>query len=166
VPAVYVPRAGNAPPVTTPTGTPFFFDTALNSDFFFWAATRFANRALIGSILGTPPEVVDSATPQEQMRVQDILESILPVQPRRFGLMNDAAVVSTLTQYELKDIRAPTLVISVEDDRYGTYASGRYTADRIRNARFVGYPSGGHLWVGHQDEILSEVSQFLTARAQ
>jgi hypothetical protein len=53
------------------------------------------------------------------------------------------------------------LAISLVDDLYGTYESARYTAEHIPGARFVGYPSGGHVWVGHQEEIVSEILGFL-----
>jgi pimeloyl-ACP methyl ester carboxylesterase len=54
VPAAYVPRPANAPPMVTPPFTRFLFDTALRSDFLFWAATRLARPTLIESILATP----------------------------------------------------------------------------------------------------------------
>ncbi len=60
-----------------------------------------------------------------------------------------------------RSIEAPTLIVSVEDDLYGTYASAKYTAAHIRNARFVGYPSGGHLLAGHNDEVMAELKAFL-----
>ena len=44
---------------------------------------------------------------------------------------------------------------------FGTYDAARYTANHIPGARFVGYPSGGHLWVGHQQEVTREITQFL-----
>lgn len=47
------------------------------------------------------------------------------------------------------------------DDLFGTYDGARYTAQHIPGARFVGYPSGGHLWVGHQQDVLNEISAFL-----
>jgi len=53
------------------------------------------------------------------------------------------------------------LTISCADDLFGTYDGARYTADHIRGARFVGYPSGGHLWVGHQREVAHEIVSFL-----
>jgi 2-hydroxy-6-oxonona-2,4-dienedioate hydrolase len=161
VPAAYMPRPDNAPPVKTPAATQVLFDTALRSDFLFWSATRFARRTLIASILATPPAVVDNATPQEQQRVQQVLQHILPISPRRTGLVNDAAVITTLPRYDLERIRAPTLAISTEDDRFGTYDNARYTAEHIKGARFVGYPSGGHLWVGHQHDVMLEITQFL-----
>lgn len=51
--------------------------------------------------------------------------------------------------------------MSVEDDLYNTYPGARYTAAHIRGAQFVGYATGGHLWVGHQKEVWSEVMRFL-----
>jgi pimeloyl-ACP methyl ester carboxylesterase len=90
-----------------------------------------------------------------------MMELILPVSPRRLGLLNDAAVTSSLPRYELERIAAPTLVISVADDLFGTYAAARYTAEHIPQARFVGYPIGGHVWVGHHAQVISEIAAFL-----
>jgi len=97
----------------------------------------------------------------EQARAAQILDHILPVSPRRLGLVNDAAVTTALPRYELERIRAPTLVISLADDRFGTYDGARYTAEHVPGARFVGYPSGGHVWVGRHKEILAEITAFL-----
>jgi pimeloyl-ACP methyl ester carboxylesterase len=166
VPAAYVPRAGGAASLKTPAWTAFLFDTALRSDFLFWAAIRLARETLIGSILATPPEVVEKADADEQARAAQILDHILPVSPRRMGLVNDAAIASTLPRYELERIRAPTLVISLADDRFGTYDPARYTAEHIPGARFVGYPSGGHVWVGHHREITAEIAAFLRNAAK
>jgi len=161
VPAVYVPRPGGAPPLRTPPGTRFLFDTALKSDFLFWLATRFARTTAIRAILATPPHLVENASAAEQGRIDKVLKQILPVSPRRLGLLNDAAVTSSLQRYELERIAAPTLVVSTADDLFGIYEGARYTAGQIPNARFVGYPSGGHLWVGHHDEVMGEITSFL-----
>jgi len=163
VPAAYVPRPGGAPPMKTPAWTKFLFGSALRSDFLFWGATKLVPQTVIGAILATPPEVVEKADAEEQARVAQILDHILPVSPRRFGLMNDAAVVSTLPRYDLEHIRTPTLVMSVADDRFGTYDSARYTAEHIPGARFLGYASGGHVWVGHHREAVAEIAMFLKA---
>ena len=67
----------------------------------------------------------------------------------------------TLGRYDLERIAAPTLAIGAADCLYGTFDVARYSAEHIRGARFIGYPTGGHLWVGHHDELLSEVADFL-----
>ena len=67
------------------------------------------------------------------------------------------------TPAALESIRVPTRVISVRDDGYGTYASAQYTASRIPGARFIGFETGGHTWVGHDAEVLSEIAALLVA---
>jgi 2-hydroxy-6-oxonona-2,4-dienedioate hydrolase len=161
VPALYVPRPGGAAPVKTSAATRLLFDTALRSDFLFWAATRLARPTLIRAILATPAEVVQKASPDERARVDEMLKHILPVSSRRLGLLNDAAVTSSLPRYELERIGAPTLAISIADDLFGTFDSARYTARHIPHARFLGYETGGHVWVGHQKEGVAEISAFL-----
>ena len=59
-------------------------------------------------------------------------------------------------------IRVPTLVISVEDDRFGTAATARDIAARVPQARLVIYPSGGHIWLGHDDDVSDEVARFVS----
>jgi pimeloyl-ACP methyl ester carboxylesterase len=161
VPAIYAPRAGGAPPLKTPAGTQFLFETALKSDFLFWAAIRLARPVVTRAILATPPEVVKKADAAEQARVDELLRQILPVSTRRAGLLNDAAVTSALPRYELERIAVPTLVISMADDLFGTFDGARYTAEHVPGARFKGYPSGGHVCVGHHKEIVAEIAAFL-----
>jgi pimeloyl-ACP methyl ester carboxylesterase len=161
VPAAYVPRPGGAPSLKTPPWTEFLFDTALRSDFLYWAWMRLANRTFVGAILATPPEVLEKADAEEQARAAQMLEHTLPVSARRLGLVNDAHVTLTLPRYELERIRAPTLAISVADDRFGTFEAARYTAEHIPGARLIGYPTGGHVWVGHHREIMAEIAAFL-----
>lgn len=161
VPAIYAPRPGNAPPVKTPSGTEFLFDTALQSDFLMWAASKLARPTMFRAILATPADVVDGASADEQARAAQMLELILPVSPRRLGLLNDAKVTSAVPRYALERITAPTLAISAEDDLFGTYDGARYSAEHIPGARFIGYRSGGHLWIGHHQEVVAEIAGFL-----
>jgi pimeloyl-ACP methyl ester carboxylesterase len=161
VPAAHVPRPAGGSPMQTPPGTAFLFDTALKSDFLFWAAIKLARKTVIRAILATPPAVLAMAPTDEQARVAQVLDHVLPVTMRRLGLENDGAVVSSLPRYELERIGVPTLVMSTADDLFGTYDIARYTAGHIPGARFISYPSGGHLWVGHQKEVLSEIIAFL-----
>jgi pimeloyl-ACP methyl ester carboxylesterase len=164
VPAAFVPRPDGAAPVRVPPGTRQLFDTALRSDFLFWAMRRTAPSLMIRSLLGTPPALVARAAPSERARVAAILDEILPVSARRLGLLNDANVTTRLERYPLERIAAPTLTISVADDLYGTYDAARYTAEQIPGARFVGYTEGGHVFVGHDTEATNTIADFMRAR--
>ena len=161
VPATYTPRAGNAPSVTSSRLTQLLFETALRSNFFFWAVRELAPGMLVRGILATPTKDLDAASPSERARVNALLDGILPVTDRRRGLTNDAIVVGSLAPLDLKRIDVPALCISVADDQYGTFAAAKYTADQIPNARFIGYAKGGHVWVGHHDDIIQEITAFL-----
>jgi pimeloyl-ACP methyl ester carboxylesterase/predicted enzyme related to lactoylglutathione lyase len=163
VPAAYVPREGGEASVRTPHWTQFLFDTALRSDFVFWKLLRFAPDLAARAILATPPGVVAAASPEERARFEMLRQHILPVAPRRLGLVNDAAVVSGLRRFDLEKIAVPTLLFSAEDDGYGTWDGAKYTATQLPNARFVGFPAGGHMLVGHTDTIRAEIESFLSA---
>jgi pimeloyl-ACP methyl ester carboxylesterase len=163
VPAVYAPPSDRAPPARASHTMMLLFDTALRFDFLFWAASQLAHDAFVRSILGTPPELVARAPAPEQARIQQVLRHILPVSSRRLGLLNDARVLSALQRYDLEKIAAPTLAISAADDLYGTFSGARYTAEHIPHARFIGYPSGGHMLVGRSAGAFAEIIAFLRA---
>ena len=88
-------------------------------------------------------------------------EHILPVSARRLGLLNDGIITSALPRYSLEQIRTPTLIVSSRDDGYRPYEGAHYSAEHIPGARFIGYESGGHMLVGHQQEILAELETLL-----
>jgi pimeloyl-ACP methyl ester carboxylesterase len=165
VPAAYAPRSGKLRSARMPRGTALMFDGALRSDFLFWAVGKLARETFARAILGTPPAVAASASADERARLERIAEHILPVRPRRLGLLNDAAVTFSLPRYEIESIRAPTLAISAADDLYGTFEGARYTAEHVPHARFIGYPSGGHMLVGHHAEASSKIVGFLKESA-
>jgi 2-hydroxy-6-oxonona-2,4-dienedioate hydrolase len=161
VPLAYKPGAvaDSAPPL--PPVVEKVLMRLIGSDFLFWAGTHVARNALIGLVLATPPERVAAASPKERARVNAILDNILPVSTRAAGLRSDSALGKGIPRYALEAIRAPTLIVSVRDDGYGTYASAQYTASQIAGARFVGFDTGGHTWVGHDDEVQAEIMKLL-----
>jgi pimeloyl-ACP methyl ester carboxylesterase len=158
-----------APMVWAPDRTPSTdsarFGAVLNaiasSDFLFWSATKVATMTLLETILGTPAEVYHRATLQERRLVERMLATILPISRRMAGIRNDSAVSSSLQRYELEAIRVPTMIVSAADDRYQTYESSFYTAEEITDARFIGFPHGGHLLLGHEAEVQRQIMTFL-----
>lgn len=158
VPLAYVPRESAAPPSGVRR---FMLERAVKSDFLFWAGLRADPGLVLETILGTPRRVLAGISARERGRIERMMWSILPVSARHRGLQNEAAIAASLEPYPLENISAPTLVVSVADDLYGTYESARYTAGRIPGARFVGYERGGHLMAGHGDEVTNELVAFL-----
>jgi 2-hydroxy-6-oxonona-2,4-dienedioate hydrolase len=161
VPLAYTPRDASAAPAGPSPAARFIIEKATRSDLLYWAAMKAAPSLIARTILGTPPEALVTASAQERARARKLMRQILPLSARRPGLANEAAIAASLPRYELERISTPTLVVSVADDLYGTFDSARYTAAHIPGARFIGYPSGGHLWIGHHDEISAELFAFL-----
>ena len=165
VPLTYKPptQADSAAPM--PAWVEATMTRLIGSDFLFWAALHVARDEVIKTVLATPPELLATASPREQARVNAMLDNILPVSARAEGLRSDTAVGKHLTPAPLESIRAPTLVVSARDDRYGTFAGAAYTASRIAGAKFIGFDTGGHTWVGHDDEVMSEIVTLLVPTA-
>jgi 2-hydroxy-6-oxonona-2,4-dienedioate hydrolase len=161
VPLTYKPPtlAGSAPPM--PAWVESAMMRLIGSDFLFWAAIHVARNQVIKVVLATPPQLLTAASQKEQARVDAMLDDILPVSARAEGLRADTAAGKHLAPAPLASIRAPTLIISARDDRYGTYASAQYTAGQIPGARFIGFDHGGHTWVGHDAEVRSEIARLV-----
>jgi 2-hydroxy-6-oxonona-2,4-dienedioate hydrolase len=154
-------RQRGAMPAQVSAAVKLLLDTALESNFLFWAASRLARNAMIQAILGTPRSALQNASAEERARLAQVLDHIQPLTLRRLGLLNDASIAASLPPYELERIAAPTLVLALADCLYGTYAGARYSAEHIPHARLVSYATGGHLWVGHQREVMTELADFL-----
>ena len=168
VPLAYKPptQADSAPPL--PPWVEAWMMRLIGSDFLFWSGLHLARDQVIKVVLATPPELLAHASPQERARVDAMLENILPVSMRAEGLRSDTAVGKHLSPSPLESIRAPTLIISARDDRYGTFASAQYMAmaSQIPGARFIGFEEGGHTWVGHNDEVMAAIARLLIPTAR
>ena len=166
VPIAYKPGtvAASAPPVSDDKDALLL--RLLGSDFLFWTALHFARDPLIRHVLATPPEQVAAASEPERARVNDLAERILPVSSRAAGLRDDTRLGKRLGPYALETIRAPALVVSARDDGFGTYAAAQYTAGRIAGAKFLGFDDGGHLLVGHDEEVQRAVLAHVVPNAR
>ena len=160
VPATAIAEPGSSP-ARPSRSRELVIRTALRSDFMFWAGARIARTAIIETVLATPIEDFNRASPPEQERVLTVLKHIEPVSPRSSGLWNDMVVTTAPAHVNFEGIRSPTLIVTTENDGYGTLVGARAAASRIPNARLVIYPDGGHLWVGHHADLWSEVESFL-----
>lgn len=164
VPIAYAPRApADAATAPSPRRDALLL-RLLGSDFLFWAGLQVARDPVLRYVLATPPQQVAAASAQERARVQAVAEGILPVSSRLAGLRDDTGLGQRLGPQALATIRTPTLVIGVRDDGFDTYAAAEYTASQITGARFVGFERGGHLWVGHDDEVRAEIVRWVFGR--
>lgn len=161
VPLAYKPNtsADSAKPLTPWAET--LLMQLIGSDFVFWTALHMARGQVIRYVLTTPPELVSAANLQEQARINSMINNILPVSQRRAGLASDSSLGKNMKAAALDKVRAPTVIISARDDRYDTYASAQYTASQIKGTKFIGFEQGGHVWVGHDDQVMQEIIELM-----
>ena len=81
--------------------------TVLGPDFLFWSATHLFRGQLIGTVLATPPGMLDTASLAEQAQVNAMLDSILPISARIAGLRSDTAASTTMSPSRLESGHRP-----------------------------------------------------------
>ncbi len=158
-----VPAANltNRDPVEFTAFQRFLVGRLLTSDFWFWATTKLAPKQMIKSLLATTPQLLEEVTPEERQRAEIILHELQPISQRTMGMRNDALYAGSATSIDLAGIRPPMLIVSTEDDLFGTDETARTIAARVPAARLVIYPSGGHIWLGHDEAMANEIMQFI-----
>lgn len=137
-------------------------ERVLNSDAWFWALATLAPDTLLRTLLATDPTLLDQVSQDERRRADLIRESLMPISRKTDGLRNDGYWAGALTTTAFERISASTLILSCEDDLFGTAETARLLAARIPTARLVVYPDGGHIWLGHDSDLSQEIREFLT----
>jgi pimeloyl-ACP methyl ester carboxylesterase len=132
------------------------------SDLLFWLMTT-VFRPGLGSTMGVPEKF--KLTPEFEADIAEVMATILPVKPRCAGALFDMFVSNPdiNSGYPLEAIAAPVLTVSAVDDPLALYPNAQAMAARIPGARLVTIESGGHMLLGHKDEVSAEITAFLTA---
>jgi pimeloyl-ACP methyl ester carboxylesterase len=130
------------------------------SDFVFWLATTYFSSSL-RSTMGVPEGF--ELTPKFEAEVAEMMQTILPVSPRTDGALFDMFVSNPdiNTGYPLEEISVPVLIINAVDDPLTLYKNAQSAAERISGAQLVTIENGGHMMLGHEEKIRSEIVSFL-----
>lgn len=73
------------------------------------------------------------------------------------------ALVEADARERLPRVTAPTLLLHREDSEFVSVQHGRYLAEHIAGARYVGLPGADSLyWVGDTTPVLAEIEEFVT----
>jgi pimeloyl-ACP methyl ester carboxylesterase len=63
--------------------------------------------------------------------------------------------------YPLEEIDVPVLIINAVDDPLTLYVNAQSVAERITGAKLVTIENGGHMLLGHEERVRSEIGAFL-----
>lgn len=142
------------------------FDIVFRNDFIYWTMITYFGSSVQAAWAGVPEGFTFTA--EENAEVKALLTSLLPVSARVNGSLFDIYVSTPemLNSSESKDypfgnIKTSTLVISAVDDPLAIHENARALAGRIPNAHLLSVTDGGHMLLGHHEEVKSKISQFL-----
>lgn len=138
----------------------------VTSDFLFWAARKTMPKRLVGFLLATDPALLSHVTPAERQRAFAILDQILPISRRWRGMLNDAKLAGHPADVDFSQLRVPLLLLSADDDRFGTAPTARAIARQVPGSRLIIYPSGGHIFLGHQRDSAAEIAGFVAKHSR
>lgn len=151
---------GKGPVMPKPIFTVFF-----KSDFIYWATVTCFRLIVEGAWAGVPPG--KRLTPEDKAEVRMLLSSLLPVSARVDGSSFDIYVSTPgllnapESDYPFGSIRTPALVVSAVDDPLALHENARALAKKIPNARLQAVPGGGHMLLGHHEEVRQGITEFL-----
>ena len=94
---------------------------------------------------------------------------MLPVGDRKDGVVLDASVTNIdmakkYEDYHIEELQVPTLVFHAKDDKLASYTDTEKAVKRFPNCTFISFESGGHLMVGHGEEIKNAIYDFTRSR--
>lgn len=94
---------------------------------------------------------------------------MLPIGERKDGVALDASVTNldmarNFDDYPIEDLQVPTLIFHAKDDKLASYTDTEKAVKRFPNCTFISFESGGHLMMGHGDEIKSTIYDFTKSK--
>ena len=138
----------------------WLYDALFATDLPLWAVLRLAPRAL-APIFDARPELTARMTATEAAFLDAMIAAFLPVTGRRAGLANEGAAIDPAHPIDPGAIRAPVLIVHAADDRLTPLATAQFTARGVPGAETRILDTGGHLLLGHHDEVRQRIAAFL-----
>ncbi len=147
---------------TKPLPPRFLMKAVFGSDFIYWSSVRLFGKSM--SAMFIPKEVFNSLSEGERKTmISSLYLSSLPVSSRTTGILFDMYVSNLAIDetFPFEEISVPTLVVHAKDDPAPPYSGAVMVSERIPGCRLVSVETGGHLLIGHEEEIRAAVSEFI-----
>jgi 2-hydroxy-6-oxonona-2,4-dienedioate hydrolase len=97
----------------------------------------------------------------DRNRAFGIVEDIMPIHARAKGMLKVAEQAGHPAKMDFSRLRMPLLAISAEDDRFGTAETARKIAAMVPQSELTILPDGGHIWLGHDEEVADRMQAFI-----
>ena len=132
------------------------------SNFLYWFVMKLVGKSMLGMFV--PKNVLKNIPKQEINQIIDeIYFSALPITKRTKGILFDLFVSNPSINDEIPFdmIRSPVIIINSIDDPATLIEGARTLARRIKTSNLLTFDEGGHLILGHEKEIKSQIRKFI-----
>jgi len=107
---------------------------------------------LFEPLMGLPPSTVKTIQPISERRTGAILD----------GERTNPDMEKHFDQYPIESLKMPTLILHAKDDSVASFEKTRLAVPRFPDCTFVAFEDGGHMMVGHGQEIDEALDHFLS----
>ena len=148
-------------PLDSPSGHPPKF--LFKSNFLYWIMMKLLGKSMLGMFV--PKKILKNLSKSEIKRiVNGLYFSSLPITKRTKGILFDMFVSNPSINNELsfERIKSPVLIVNSIDDPATLIEGARKLANKIKISKLLTFETGGHLILGHEQEIRQKVSEFIS----
>jgi pimeloyl-ACP methyl ester carboxylesterase len=148
-------------PLDSPSGHPPKF--VFKSNLLYWFMMKILGKSMLGMFI--PENIQKNLSKQETKQIIDGLYfSALPITKRTKGILFDLLVSnpSINTKLYFDRISSPVLIINSIDDPATLIEGAKKLSDLIKTSKLLTFETGGHLILGHWEEIRQNISQFIS----
>lgn len=139
-----------------------FMNAVFGSDFLYWCTVKsFGTRMIKGFV---PESILKTLSPAEKKNLMDmVFLSGLPISQRTKGVLFDTYISNPSIDEDIpyERLASPTLIIHAIDDPAPPIEGARMISKKIPHCELVAFESGGHLILGHADEIKRTINSFI-----
>lgn len=144
----------------------FALQAFFGSDFLWWVLITYFPSTML-RIMGVPQSILRLLTPVQLEWLSGVMLQFLPTSLRIKGIMNDICVsnpgVNEIGIFE--QISVPKLIIHAIDDPMPPFTTAKQISSRLSNTHFIEISDGGHLLLGHFEQVRAEVTAFINRNA-
>lgn len=140
-----------------------FMNLVFGSNFLYWCTVKLFGPSMMKMFV--PESIMKTLSTPEKKKLMDIVFlSGLPVSHREKGILFDTYLSNPSMDEAIpfEKITSPTLIIHSIDDPAPPIEGARMISKKIHHCELVSYETGGHLILGHEDEIKRTISDFIS----
>lgn len=133
------------------------YSALLGNDTVYWFLSK-SLRGQLRAAFDARPDLLDGATLGEVEFVERLIDGFLPASKRVDGVNNEGAAIAPSSSYKLGSVQSRVLIIHARDDRLNPVAVADRLGAGIPSVKLVIFDQGGHLLLGHHEEIAQEIA--------